>query len=518
MACLTNFPLLFSVIIIGFTLDISSASADNQLPPQSYQIPFDINQRNIPPENQLPIITSQDQINDFMWQSFVALNWPWQTDGSRGQPDDEGYLAPWNTGQESQGPVVWETYRKPTEVFIKPKLWPITWDEEFQQPSCPGAGNFPDMRIIGSSTNYSDNSDGLNQPYIQANYPTGPAVDQNGNFLRYEVGLNQSYFSYISYFRYYDPRTQIRSVRRYIRFVENNNGKAPPPSNNRNARFFQQLPNGTEAYLTKKFNLPDYALQGIVEWKATWKLLDGDDNPDRFYWRYVTFLNPDGSCTGPVRAGLIAFHIHRFTQFGHIGTTFEQVDNTRLQSEYSSEQIPDAAELPLHASLNPGGTVSPIYDGGYEVCDAEGNNCQSGLGGLIPTPIKKGEALSANPNITNITRQVEIPENVQAINAKWRERLKETVWFYYQMIGTQNRNLNFESTPNIGPGLVGAQASNTRNLINTALESYTQEGWSCAQCHQNAFPLGVSLPFPPFEQAFAPLHTISFLLQNAQSN
>jgi len=36
--------------------------------------------------------------------------------------------------------------------------------------------------------------------------------------------------------------------------------------------------------------------------------------------------------------------------------------------------------------------------------------------------------------------------------------------------------------------------------------------------HQNASPLGVSLPLPPFGESWDALHTISFLLQNAQTN
>ena len=85
------------------------------------------------------------------------------------------------------------------------------------------------------------------------------------------------------------------------------------------------------------------------------------------------------------------------------------------------------------------------------------------------------------------------------------------------MIGTQNPNIT-EPNPHLGPGVIGAQASNVNNLINTTLESYTQRGWSCAQCHQNAFPQGVTLPLPPIEQEYAPLHIISFLLRNARSN
>ena len=76
------------------------------------------------------------------------------------------------------------------------------------------------------------------------------------------------------------------------------------------------------------------------------------------------------------------------------------------------------------------------------------------------------------------------------------------------------------SVPNLdlGPGVLGAQVSATNNLINTALESYTQKGWSCALCHQNAFPQGVKVPFASHEQNYKALHVMSFLLQRAITN
>jgi len=515
-------------IAVGLLLVGGQQAVADELPPDSWLMPFEVNHRPRPSGGLLPIIEikSQTEVYDFMWQSFVASVWPWKNGGSRGEPDRDGKLAPWNTGEESQGPVVWQTYRRPATVFIKPKFWPISWDDPAPELLCTesGVGSGDQViipsedRIIGTSTNYSNNFDALNQPFIQANYPTGPVLDQNRNYLRYEVGLNQSYFSYIKFFRYYNPKRQEKSVKRYMKFVEKN-GKAPPPSNKRSAKYFQGLPNGLEPYLVDFFALPDYALHGIVEWKAAWKILEEGDALNRFYWRYVFFVNPDGTCEGPVKAGLVAFHIHRVTPFGHIGTTFEQVDNTRLQPEYSkSEMFPEAAELPETPNLNPGGDVA--YDNGYQVCDPLGIDCESGLRGLLPKNFKQGDPIPPKTQrpFTNIVRQVEIPEDVQEVNAKWRKRLAGTVWFYYQMIGTQNKNLNIEPNPNLGPGVIGAQSSNTTNLINTALESYTQKGWSCALCHQNAFPLGVSLPFPPFEQNFAPLHTISFLLQTAKSN
>lgn len=505
--------LLFAGLVCGLVLQTPQAKAQVLDYDQPWIMPFDVNGDNTP-EN-------QRQVFEFVWQTFVALNWPQLQGGARAQPDTSGGLAPWGSAQQSEGPVVWQSYRHPNEVFEPPKNWPISWSDPSPDPQtvCPPVAGLQPLIINSFGTNYSDNSDGLNQPFIQANYPTGPVADQNGNYLRYEVGLNQAYFTYIGHFRYYDPRRQTRAVREYVKFVEQN-GVAPTASNRRNAKQFQALPGGSEAYLK---GLPDYALQGILEWKSAWKILGGDDIPERFYRRFAYFLNPDGSCTGPVLVGLVGFHIHRVTpNAGHIGATFEQVDNTRLQAAYSSQDVEGAAGLPTHASLNPGGQVSPIYPNGYEVCDFQGNNCQSGIAagqpGGVPTPIRDGEVLLNNPEITNVVRQVAIDEDVQEVNAEWREKLKGSVWFYYQMIGAQNANID-EPNSNLGPGVRGAQVSSTNHLINTTLESYTQtNGWSCALCHQNATPLGVSLPLPPFGEAWDALHTISFLLQNAQTN
>ena len=114
--------------------------------------------------------------------------------------------------------------------------------------------------------------------------------------------------------------------------------------------------------------------------------------------------------------------------------------------------------------------------------------------------------------------------------------LADTVWRYYQLVGAQNESGTLdnpfwqEANPdkvenpflgpgipneNLGPGIPGPQYSNTTDLVNTTLESYTQPGFSCARCHINAFPQGVTA-FPPYEKRFEPLHVMSFLLQNAQ--
>ena len=510
--------IFISMVLVGCWLLIGVDRGSTQtLPSEPWVMPFDI---PAPTSN-----VTQKDIYEFMWQTFIALNWPHKTGGSRGEPDTEKTLAPWSDGLTSDGPVVWETYRRPDQVFLPPSEWPITWNEELPQNVCfPGSGS--KIKVLNvNETDYSEFADGINQPFTQANYPTGPVLDQNKNYLRYEVTMNQSYFSYISFFQYYRAETQKRAVRNYINFTERT-GEPPPPlktwQSGRSARFFQPLPNGKEAYLTRVFKLPPYALQGIVEIKATWKVLGEGDVPGRFYRREVFFLNPDGECTGPHVIGLLGYHIHRVIPFGtvrdfeHIGTTFEQVDNVSLPPDEEGGPFP----LPPHPSLNPGidSDSPPPYLNGYQV------NGQSGRSGLIPPPLQDGEPLpekSERP-ITNISRQVPVSPDVKEVNAKFRGLLRErqSVWFYYKMIGTSNPNLNNPPNPPnpyLGPGIAGAQYSNGQNLINTALESYTQEGWACQRCHLNAFPQGVSFPLPSFEEKFKALHIISFLLLNAKS-
>lgn len=494
-------------LVFGGLAGVSQGKAEG-LGHAPWIMPFDVDQRFV--DSKPGEITRQAQVYNFMWRSFVALNWPQAPGGDRAEPATARDLAPWDDAFESQGPVVWESFRRPDEVFVAPRDWPILWNDA-GEPQCPLV-DVPRSRLVSAfMTSYSDDSNGLNQPFVQANYPTGPVADQNGNYLRYEVGMNQAFFTYINEFRYYRPTVQVRSVKNYIDFVEQYDQK--PPAGDR--RYFQPLPTGKEPYLQ---GLPDYALQGMVEWKAAWKILEGDDIPERFYRREVYFLNPDGSCSGPALVGLVGFHIHRITpDGGQMGATFEQVDNTQLQPAYSGPEVSGAAPLPAHASLNPAGKRPPEYLNGYEVCDSNGERCESGVGGRIPTPIKDGELLSPAPPITNVTRQVAIPDEVERINATWRDRLEGSVLFYYQMIGTQNRNIDVPN-PNLGPGVVGAQASSTNNLINTTLESYTQKGWSCALCHQNALPQGVPVPLPPNRPEFEDLRIISFLLQDAKTD
>ncbi len=66
----------------------------------------------------------QQQYHDFMWQSFIALNWPAKRDkeATRGEPDLKASIL--DSAGDGELPVtVWETYRTPHEIFLPPDEW-----------------------------------------------------------------------------------------------------------------------------------------------------------------------------------------------------------------------------------------------------------------------------------------------------------------------------------------------------------------------------------------------------------
>ena len=87
--------MFFFLILAGCLLSSGVTWASTEpLPPDSWFLPFDVNVRDNPPISlpdsnpPLPVFTQQE-IYEFMWQSFIALNWPHKNGGSRGEPDTQ---------------------------------------------------------------------------------------------------------------------------------------------------------------------------------------------------------------------------------------------------------------------------------------------------------------------------------------------------------------------------------------------------------------------------------------------
>ena len=269
---------------------------------------------------------SDDFYLRYMWQSFVALNWPNSKNG-RDTPDTS------NKVPGSQSPVVWETYPQPQEVFLLDDQWddypewdniphlPVDMTVEQIQNLCRGFSVSKDIVLYD-----------INQPNtsIRAG-PVAPLIDQYGRYVRYQVTMNKTYFNYVSENKYYDANVQKKAV-----------------GISQKAQFSkaQQKPKG--AFVPLPFD--QGTTPGMIETKAAWRVLDPKfDDTNRYYTRPGYVLSPDKSTCkkAPIGVGLVALHIHRITRLSHVASTFEQVDNMEILGE---DNAPDN----LHPSFNPG--------------------------------------------------------------------------------------------------------------------------------------------------------------------
>ena len=83
----------------------------------------------------IPADATQEDVNAFAWQSFVALNWP-ALAGSRGSPDPDKIIG-------QPGAVVWETWKTPGEIFY-PDFHPnVDRTDRARRSSWPGPRRSP---------------------------------------------------------------------------------------------------------------------------------------------------------------------------------------------------------------------------------------------------------------------------------------------------------------------------------------------------------------------------------------
>ncbi|MEL6478099.1 MAG: hypothetical protein AAFR17_12305 [Pseudomonadota bacterium] len=428
----------------------------------------------------------------FMWRSFVAVNWPnvpleiGERDGApailsgrRAEPDARRSILE----MEGTAPLphaVWETYREPFEIFLPPEEWAAypDWNTPRPQPrNAPRTGRYL-LQYPAGMTGYATD---INQPFFFPN-PTGPLIDQNGQYVRYEVAVNEAFFEYVKHFRYYDAAVQEKAVMASVLDPDDPAG-------------FQLPPKGTDAEFAAGGYLEDlaqypYAMQGLVDVKAAWKVLGPDDPVERYLHREIYTDN-----TGNSRyMGLVALHILRFTPEGYVASTFEQVDNT---------EVGHSAPPGLKPSFNDGTPPSPV-------------EMRVGFEGRIP-----GTEPEINPTPADVYRVSPLatgPLSVTAANELFQQALAGSVFEFYRLIGTQNKRPSTSFVPgqadlngHMGP-LTGVY-TNTSTLINAALESYSQANFSCILCHIRARPIGV--PDQSLEEDR--FKTLTFLLQAAQS-
>lgn len=392
------------------------AAPGSGLPPLSPSIPL-----QIPPPKSGSLEDVQHAFDVFSWQMFVALNWPANADGS---PNTNLTI-----GQNPQGPVVWQSWRESRGIFLPGGAKPAPWGTADSLPKeCAGIQNVPANALlltqVGKTPNVLDES---GEPF-----QTGPLIDQNGQYTRYEILTNEQMFNYILDNNLYSQSGQA--------------------SFNQDANF--------------PMSTPKTNTLGAIMIKAAWVKMGGKFDPANYHTAYaLVYDNPDEQhgvkpACSLEQVGLVGFHIAHKTDAEPqwIWSTFEHVANVPTQNEKPSRSA-------------------------YNFFDPSCSDCA-----VNQPPARPWNPATPFTQPSQIERVIAITEDTKQLNASFHEALvaavPDSVWTNYELISTQWPT---DATNPTDPTGVPAPSF----LANTTLETYIQgdvkqTSSSCMACHNNA--------------------------------
>ncbi len=343
---------------------------------------------------------TQQEADTVGWRMFVAFNWPAKP-GVRGVPDkSKAFGAP--------GPVVWETWKSPDEVFYPDGSKPPGWNQygtpipaECSAQGAKGDGTTPPV-LTRSLIDRTSQAVG------------GSLTDQNGNLVRYSITFNKDVFDFVYDNGYYNVAGQDK--------------------------------------MTRAVNYP----RGTAEMKASWRVLlptEPEDVKKRFLRRQAYVYTPamggnPASCSLR-EVGLLGLHFNLKIAYPDnnlqwLGATFEQVDNVPPFAPDGQPGKDTAHTLPYS-----------LFD---KKCYAADAHCVYNLS------TEQGRDPSTP---TQVTRLVDIDPAAQLLNPQWQSAFAadapDSPWQYYQMITTQ-----YPATPSQKP--VGGPSPALS--ANTTMETY----------------------------------------------
>lgn len=139
-----------------------------------------------PPPSDVQTQPTPEQIADFAWKYFVALNWP-NSAQSRGQPDLTRKIM-------DPGPRVWETFKNSDQIFLRRGSDPGLWDS---------------LQSQGKQLHLTSKATHEEMLLLHINQAVGaPLTDQHGNLVFYEKGCNRISYDFIRMHHYYDASNQ----------------------------------------------------------------------------------------------------------------------------------------------------------------------------------------------------------------------------------------------------------------------------------------------------------------------
>ena len=422
------------------------------------QLPGDVDvllKKSLEMKSQFPLV--QREFDLYSWQMFLSLAWP---------TDNAGNPAPKLT-DTSFGAPRWTLWHNSSSIFQAdgatpdacakpgPKMLAVTRDlskpvsrglKAFSAEAVASAKGDPrTTRFLGVISAVGE-LNAANLGDIQQAF-TGPLIDQNGEFVFYEIMIDPNETKYLCDNGLYNINGQTN-------FQKGN----PEPK--------VTMPSGMDGS----------DASGSFELKFAWRVLKpGKDDFSRFYTMPAVIIDqgPDGKqLERKVTVGLVGMHIGHKTASSPqwIWSTFEQIDNLDVDPV-------------AHPKLSPSFT-----DPNCPLCavDIQPVANKAGIYPRIPT-----QAWRATP----------IPGDKVSLNLQAQAALRAmgSVWQYYQLIDTQWPTEPGAPPPGWNSGLPGAAANKPGGnptpvmLTNITMETYFQKGNQPA-CKSEEMPPKLNCP------------------------
>ncbi|NUQ28961.1 MAG: hypothetical protein HOQ35_10660 [Acidobacteriaceae bacterium] len=425
----------------------------------SPQLPYDVNAAQVeammaqvhpqnggeysPHDTEL-VLKAQREFDILSWQAFLALNWPQQS-----------YESPESSLNATSGQPLWSYWVPIEKIFLPNGARPqFPWDPA-QQVKDAATNGIPLTMTKAAWRQQASASDNF-QAF------SGPLVDQNGKWARYEALVDPEEYEYLYKNELYSIDGQIRFSNRYV-----NQSEVSMPLNSGDKK------------------------HGSIEIKLSWKELGPNDDRSRFYTKRVRVELSEPTNGGPpqyrtIDAGLVGMHIAMRTESSPewIWSTFEQIDNVRQNPlehgglSHANFMNPALKNAPVN--------VLPAKNGDC----TNGTNCQTWYENLTTTPVQTSRVQvplqhGLNPIDDKITEAVaELNKQVQALLHS-----QGSVFQYYELIGTQWPVHKFAPAYAGGQGSAPESITNKTPgdvvpvfLVNTTMETYFQKGGQNAGC------------------------------------
>lgn len=431
---------LFRVAVMPCAM---AAEEIHSTPPLTSRLPFDVNvtrvRQLVAQDN---VAAAHAEFDHLAWQAFIALNWPAQ---AQGRPSTTKTIS------DSSAPRVWDFWRPADTIFLNEGSRPQPWVAERQESSHYNWKSAWRQHTTAASS-------------LEAF--SGPLVDLNGHWVRYQIRVNKPEFDYIRDNGLYSLDGQVA---------------------------FSQKETHNQVELPLNIGTRQH---GAIEIKLAWKELGPGDDPRRFYTRELTSEvsePPDAngqphSATPPFKAGLVGMHISLRTESSPewIWATFEQIDNVRSNRSADGHAThPNFYDPASSQPVNQLPTANAVQDpdtGVFTIVTDPKVKADKWVESLTKTPVQVARIeVPTRPGLNPLDHRLH--EVTQATNAEIQRQLGEagSVFQYYELIDTQ-----WPLHPN-APAAAGGAGTAPESiahktpgdmvpvfLVNTTMETYFQ--------------------------------------------